>query len=181
MTAKIIKSLICYFVSFAVIGLYVLLLHFIGIAIWPEQTHGNIIKSPSRQIRGSFLLGQDFKHPEYFLGRPKQILDNQCNSQFYIGEYKNVISKRVSDLKGATTYVELVVPSASLLDPYISMEAALSQVRHIAKSKGIPETELEALVQSLALKSRWPFFSMNIVNTVRLNESLCKITTCRGF
>lgn len=168
----ITKGLILYFVCCMLIGAYMMIIHWLGIALWPEQARGSLIRSSSGEIRGSFLLGQTFTHPKYFKGRPKEVIDNQCNLQFYLAPYKDAIEARLAEDHGATKYAELIVPSASGLDPYISLRAALSQVPHVAKYRGVSEAELERVVLMHALKARWPFFDMDIVNVVRLNSSL---------
>lgn len=168
----ITKGLILYFACCMLIGAYMMIIHWVGLALWPTQTKGSLIKSSAGEIRGSFLLGQTFTHPQYFKGRPKEVIDNQCNLQFYLSPYKDAIEKRIVADSGVTKYAELVVPSASGLDPYISLEAALAQVPYVAKHRGISESQVEEVVHAHALKARWPFFDMNIVNVVRLNEGL---------
>lgn len=173
---NITKGLVIYFICCMLVGAYMMVIHWIGSAIWPDQTKGSLIHSPAGEIRGSFLLGQEFATPLYFQGRPKEIVKNQCNLQFYLFPYKEAIEKRIIASSGASfenkTYAELIVPSASGLDPYISLGAAISQAPDIARYREISEAELEKLVHAHTTKARWPFFDMDIVNVVKLNEAI---------
>ena len=67
---------------------------------------------------------------------------------------------------------ELVTASGSGLDPDISLEAALIQVKRIAAARHLPEANVQALVQSSIEKPLAGLFGTAKVNVLKLNIAL---------
>jgi K+-transporting ATPase ATPase C chain len=64
---------------------------------------------------------------------------------------------------------DLVMASASGLDPHISLESALIQVPVVAKTRNLPEEEIKALVLTESVDSP---FTGAYVNVLSLNRAL---------
>jgi K+-transporting ATPase ATPase C chain len=168
---NIIRSLALYTICCLLIATYTLFVYRIGMALWPDKTSGSLMFSRSGKIVGSSLLGQNFYSPSYFKSRPTKLVNEQCSLQFYLSDYKNIILSRIEE-SSEPINIEMIVPSASLLDPYISLEAALSQIPQVAKYADMSEKELENLVKLNSINAQWPFFDMSIVNITKLNAAI---------
>jgi K+-transporting ATPase ATPase C chain len=136
--------------------------------IFPKQAQGSLIEKDGKVV-GSVLIGQEFKSDKYFHGRPSATTApdpndatktvsapyNAANSGgSNLGPTSKALNDRVKEdvekLKAenpsAPVPVDLVTTSGSGLDPDISPEAALFQVRRIAKARNLPETRIRELV-----------------------------------
>lgn len=141
-----------------------------GIAgtIFPSQAQGSLIEKDGKTI-GSALIGQEFKDDKYFHGRPSVTTAadpndatktvpapyNAANSSgSNLGPTSKALSDRMSEdvarLKAenpaAPVPADLVMSTASGLDPHISPEAALFQVPRVAKSRKLAEDAVRKLV-----------------------------------
>ena len=67
---------------------------------------------------------------------------------------------------------DLVLASASGLDPHISVEAAMLQVPRIAKARGLQESEVQDALQGSAEGPLFGFLGNRRINVLRLNMSL---------
>ena len=90
----------------------------------------------------------------------------------------DAVKARIAALTAADPEIKLPVPadlvlsSASGLDPDISVDAALFQARRVARARGIPEERVTGLVQSLKLDRQWGLFGEPRVNVLALNLAL---------
>jgi K+-transporting ATPase ATPase C chain len=136
--------------------------------LFPWQAQGSLMERDGKVV-GSALIGQPFASERYFRGRPSATVApaaddpsksvpapyNAANSG---GSNLGPTSKDLADrLKGdidklrqenpaAPVPVDLVTASGSGLDPHISPEAALFQVRRVARARNMPEDRLRQLV-----------------------------------
>jgi K+-transporting ATPase ATPase C chain len=147
---------------------YPLALTAIAGVIFPTQAEGSLIEKDGKVI-GSALIGQEFKEDKYFHGRPSATLApdladstktvpapyNAANSGgSNLGPTSKALNDRVREdvekLKAenptAAVPIDLVTTSGSGLDPDISPEGALFQVRRVAKARNMPEDRVRALV-----------------------------------
>jgi K+-transporting ATPase ATPase C chain len=137
---------------------YPLLVTGVAKAAFPEKANGSLIVEGGK-VRGSRLIGQPFDDPKHFWGRlsataPSYNAASSTGSN--LGPTNQALTKaaqaRVEALRAADpgntapVPVDLVTASGSGLDPHISVAAAEYQVSRVARTRGIPETRVRALV-----------------------------------
>ena len=168
-----------FIVLFIITGLvYPLAVTLISGLLFPDQAHGNLIVDNNNRIIGSKLIGQNFTAPQYFQSRPSASgYDAGSSGGSNLGPTNPVllglVANRTSALReaGVTGPIpsDLVMASASGLDPHISLESALLQVPTVAKARNLPEKEIKALVLSESVDSP---FTGAYVNVLLLNRAL---------
>jgi K+-transporting ATPase ATPase C chain len=162
-----------------------------GIAqfLFPEKANGSMIKDEKGNIIGSELIGQTFSKPSYFQPRPSDAgngYDASNSGGSNLGPSSRKLKDRIKadterlisenpDAKGPVPS-ELVMASASGLDPHISPEAAMWQVQRIAKArKTDPETIRQITENSVNGRDMF-IFGEPMVNVLELNIELDRIT-----
>jgi K+-transporting ATPase ATPase C chain len=147
---------------------------------------GSIVMFQGKMV-GSELIGQNFKKPEYFHGRPSEVNNNAGNSGgSNLGPTNGVLIKRVQERadsfrsknglsKEQKVPADMVLESASGLDPHISVEAALLQARRVSGVRRLPESEVFALVKECTETPALGFFGRARVNVLNLNIRLDRL------
>ena len=166
-------------------------------AVFPAQANGSLIERDG-QVIGSDLIGQQFESDKYFHGRlsattapdpqdaSKSVPSpyNAANSGgSNLGPTSKTLADRVKDdvtkLKtenpSGSIPADLVTTSASGLDPHMSPEAAFFQVPRVAKTRNLPEAEVQALVAREVEGRLWGFLGEPRVNVLKLNLALDKL------
>jgi len=141
-----------------------------------SQANGSMVIVGST-VKGSRLIGQSFTSLKYFHGRPSAIekpydAGNSGGSNYgpsndkYLQEVDGRI-KQVRNQNGmsadAAIPADLVLASASGLDPHISLEAALLQAPRVAKARGLPEENVKRLVATTA-EGLWGPTRVNVLD-----------------
>lgn len=152
--------------------------------LFPWQANGSIMHKPDGSPIGSVLIGQPFSNPKYFWPRPSATADFPYNALASGGSNlgptnKDLIeqiagrvrSLRESGIQGSLP-ADLVTASGSGLDPHISPAAALVQIPRIAKTRNVPETDLQRLVQEHIGARQSGFLGAERVNVLELNLAL---------
>ena len=175
------KATLLFAVLFIITGLvYPMAVTLVSGLLFPNQAHGSLIVDNDNRIIGSTLIGQNFTASKYFHSRPSASgYDATASGGSNLGPTNPVllesIANRTSELKkaGITGQIpsDLVMSSASGLDPHISLESALIQVPVVAKARNIPEEEIKDLVLSESVDSP---FTEAYVNVLSLNMALDK-------
>lgn len=139
---------------------------------------------------GSELIGQAFKAPNYFWGRPSGVGYNPLPSGgSNLSPVSLALQKQAADntaaflaanpgAAGKPVPPEMVFASGSGLDPHITPGAALAQVERVAGARGFDSSrkkELVSLVTSLTERRGLGFLGENRVNVFKLNLGLDKI------
>jgi K+-transporting ATPase ATPase C chain len=167
-------------------GVYPLVVMGIGRVAFSHQAGGSLIVDKG-VVTGSELIGQSFTSARYFNSRPSAAgkgYDGTSSSGSNLGptskalvdRMKGDIAKYHAMNPGQSIPADLVTASASGLDPDISRAAALFQVPHLAKVRGISEARLTELVNASVDSPILPFLGDPHVNVLKLNRQLDAIT-----
>jgi K+-transporting ATPase ATPase C chain len=180
------RSLLAFLWLSIICGLiYPLVITLAAQTLFTEKAIGSIIKYRG-QIMGSQLIGQQFNSSQYFHGRPSAT-DPQYNasgsggSNLAPSSAKLIaqVQARVEQLRKENglplnSYVpaDLVLTSASGLDPHISPMSAKLQIQRIARERKISEAELEKIIQQNTEKPLLNIWGKERVNVLLLNLAL---------
>ncbi|WP_265131540.1 K(+)-transporting ATPase subunit C [Chryseobacterium oranimense] len=168
-------------VMLAVTGIYLLIVY-VGSKVLPTKGNAEIITQKGQKFYAN--IGQEFKSEKYFHGRPSSVNYNAAgsggsNKGPSNEEYLETVKKRIDTLKmnhpgmGNTKVpVELVTASGSGLDPDISEEGALYQIKKIAQVRNISEEKLKYLVKNQTEKPFLGLLGPSKVNVLKLNIAL---------
>jgi len=185
-----IKRSLLVFVGLSIIcGLiYPLIITLISQSIFPGESNAGLIKSGDRII-GSQLIGQQFTSPKYFHGRPSATdppydASNSGGSNLAPSSAKLLeqVKKRVAAVRkenelsaDAAVPADLVLTSASGLDPHISVDSALIQVQRIAKQRKMDDSDLQRIISQNAEQPFLGFWGKERINVLQLNLLLDRI------
>jgi K+-transporting ATPase ATPase C chain len=175
---SIVKFTLLMVVLFAVV--YPLAIY--GIAQFaPNHGKGETV-SVNGQVVGYQKIGQKFDKPNYFWGRPSAVDYNAAasagsNKGPSNPEYLALVQKRIDTFMIAHPYLkkseipsDMVTASGSGLDPNISPEGALIQVKRVAKVRNLSEEKVRVLVESKINKP--VLMGTSTVNVLELNVAL---------
>jgi len=176
-----------------IIGLvYPVFITAIAKLVFPAKSEGSVIIVDGGII-GSGLVGQDFKGPRYFWGRPSMTSEKPYNASASGGsnlgpmnpKLVENVKDRISALKAADPGNQLKIPiglvssSASGLDPHISPDAALYQVRRVAGARGLDQDIVEGLVRKSIEPRTFGILGEPRVNVLNLNIELDRLSDSR--
>ncbi len=174
---SILKLTVCTLILFAII--YPLAIY--GIAqVAPNQGKGETL-SVNGKVVGYSKIGQKFDKSNYFWGRPSAVDYNAAGSAGSNkgpsnAEYLALVQKRIDTLLLVHPYLkkseipaDMVTASGSGLDPNISVQGALIQVKRVAKERKLDDTKVKALVES---KINTAVVGPETVNVLELNVAL---------
>ena len=151
--------------------------------LFPRQAEGSLLVVNGK-VAGSELIGQMFTKPEYFHGRPSAADYDAANSSAsnmgpsnakFLDQVRGRVEQVRSDYKllpGAPVPPDLVLASASGLDPDITPEAAMIQVARVAATRGLPEEQIERLVRQHIEPPQFGLWGQRRVNVLKLNLAL---------
>jgi len=154
-------------------------------SLFPAQAAGSLVLVDGKPV-GSSLIGQNFSDPKHFWGRPSATAPMAYNAAASGGSNQgplnpaltDAVKARIEALRAADpgntapVPVDLVTASASGLDPHITPAAAAWQVPRIARARGLPAAEVEALVARLTESPLVGFLGEPRVNVLALNLAL---------
>lgn len=169
---------------------YPLLVNTLAALAFPWVAGGSIVERDGKPV-GSVLIGQNFTAPEYFWGRPSATAPQPYNGMASSGSnlgpsnpaLADAVRARIATLQAADPQSKLPVPadlvlaSASGLDPDISVAAAVYQIPRIARARTIPPEVLRELVQQSTRDRQWGIFGDPRVNVLALNIALDAMTS----
>ncbi len=156
---------------------------------FPAKANGSLIMKDGK-IAGSELIGQKFDSSIYFWSRPSAIDYNPIPSgASNLGPTSDKLKKQVTERRilfatknsiADTTVIpkEMIFASASGLDPHISPEAALLQLRRVAMARNLNETQRQKVQQLIKNKTEEPqyfLFGEPRINVFELNLALDSI------
>ena len=155
---------------------------------FPLQAEGSLIRMDGTLV-GSQLIGQSFTDPKYFWARPSATTPQPYNAVASSGSNLGPLNPALVDQVKANAKrlrdadpdnrqpipVELVTASASGLDPEISQAAAEYQAARVARARGIPVAEVQALVAAHTKGRVSGLLGERRVNVLELNLALSKL------
>ncbi|MDX1933674.1 MAG: potassium-transporting ATPase subunit KdpC [Capsulimonadales bacterium] len=168
---------------------------------FPKQARGSLIEQNGTVI-GSELIGQPFTRPEYFHPRPSAAgsgYDAANSSGTNLGPTSKKLIEGLPDdpatkdadesyagvrqlaeayrqenglSAGAPVPADAVTRSGSGLDPHIGPENALLQAGRVARTRGLSEEQVRALIAQHTEGRTLGVLGEPRVNVVRLNHAL---------
>ena len=174
-----------------VLGLaYPLLVTGVGQLVFNHNANGQLVRVDD-EVVGSAIIGQSFTDadgaalPEWFQSRPSAAgagYDGGASSGSNYGpENEDLIGAigarqaAIEELDGVQRGdipADAVTASSSGLDPHVSPEYALLQVPRVALARGLPESQVRDLVESLVQGRDLGYLGEPTVNVLRLNIAL---------
>ena len=164
---------------------YPLLVTGIAQTVFPQQANGSLVVVDGKTV-GSALIGQTFTDPGHFWGRPSATGPMPYNAVNSAGSnlaptapaLTDAVKARVAALRAADpgntapVPVDLVTASASGLDPHISRAAADYQAARVARTRGLPLAQVQALVAQHTQGRALSFIGEARVHVLQLNLAL---------
>jgi K+-transporting ATPase ATPase C chain len=181
---KILQSLRIYVVFTVLLGLvYPVAVTIFAQVSMPYQADGSLIRKGDTVV-GSKFIGQSFVELKYFQGRPSA---NNCDGTNSGAENLGPTSKKLMDATQAKITkvrqdnwlksdagipADMVLSSASGLDPHISPENAALQAGRVAKIRGIPLGSVKKLINDNTDPDFVGIWGCQGVNVLELNIAL---------
>ncbi len=185
-----VKQAILVLVVFSVLcGLvYPLFMTAVSQFLFPWRSNGSIIILGNRVV-GSEFIGQRFKSPKYFHGRPSATdpayhanASSGSNSGPSNAKFRDEVMKRIEEVRNENGLpsnipipADLVLASASGLDPHISVESAMLQVKRIARERGVSESKVKEMVSQSIEHRLLGIWGQPRVNVLKLNLAMDKL------
>ncbi|MDQ0611221.1 K+-transporting ATPase ATPase C chain [Variovorax sp. W1I1] len=154
-------------------------------AVFPKEAAGSLIVLDGTTV-GSKLIGQNFSDPKHFWGRPSATAPQPYNASASGGANQGPLNPALTDATKARVEalraadpgntapvpVDLVTASASGLDPDISPAAAHYQAARVARVRGVPVEQINALIEKNTQGALWGLLGESRVNVLALNLAL---------
>ncbi len=155
--------------------------------LFPKQANGSVIELNGK-IVGSSLVGQNFVSEQYFHSRPSPVnynVDGVAGSNLAVSnpELQKQIKERTLQFARNNQILEQQVPpemitaSGSGIDPDISPESALLQVKRVAQQRVLSEQKVRDLVQQQIQPVQLGLYGQARVNVLQLNIALDQLSS----
>jgi K+-transporting ATPase ATPase C chain len=163
---------------------YPVVMTLISELVFPSQAGGSMVFVGGRSV-GSSIIGQMWKKPQYFHGRPSAAgngYDPTSTGATNLGPTSKklvdstraaivALQKENPDAVGEVP-MDLVTTSASGLDPDISPEGAYFQAPRVAKARHMTVDAVRAIITSHIVPRTFGFLGEPHVNVMQLNLAL---------
>jgi K+-transporting ATPase ATPase C chain len=155
----------------------VITLPMLGLArlVAPDAATGSLLRRGD-QVVGSRLIGQTFQSPRYLQGRPAGAPNLAPSNP----ELAARVAEAASGWKLAGVSQpapDLLLDSASGVDPHISLAAARQQFPRLARERQLPIADLEALLPRVQEGPMGLQAAQPVVNVLRFNLALDNLRT----
>jgi len=161
---------------------YPLLITGIASLFFSQSANGDLVQKDQNLV-GSMLISQKFESPQYFSPRPSAIGYNPLPSGGSQRSQNSIDLKKVYDerLKALQTLnpeqnekppQDLLFASGSGLDPHISPESALYQMKRVAHARNINLDEMTKIVKGMTHDRQFGIFGEPTINVLELNLAL---------
>lgn len=179
-----LRSCILLFLTVVVLSLvYTYFITWGAQTFMPYQAGGSLLYVNGTVV-GSELIGQNFSSPGYFHSRPSAVnydatSSGGSNYGATSAKLMDLVKQRVAKVRSennlgpnASVPADLVLASASGLDPHISVDGAMIQVQRIARARGLSESAVKALVDRHTEYPQFGFLGQTRINVLKLNIAL---------
>ena len=139
----------------------------------PDAANGSLLRRGD-EVVGSRLIGQTFSSPRYLQGRPAGAPNLAASNPELAARVAE--AARTWELAGVSQPApDLLLDSASGVDPHVSLESARQQFPRLARERQLSVAQLEVLMSQvqegpLGLQAAQP-----VVNVLRFNLALDKL------
>lgn len=183
------QAILVFFIFSILCGLvYPLFMTAVSRFLFPWRSNGSIIILGNRAV-GSEFIGQRFKSSKYFHGRPSATdpayhasASSGSNCGPSNAKFRDEVMKRIEEVRnenGLSSNIpipaDLVLASASGLDPHISVESAMLQVKRIARERGVSESKVKEMVSQSIEHRLLGIWGQPRVNVLKLNLAMDKL------
>ncbi|MGQ2992316.1 MAG: potassium-transporting ATPase subunit KdpC [Brevundimonas sp.] len=150
---------------------------------FPDQAGGSLIRDAGGRVVGSALIGQPFAEARYLHPRPSAAgdgYDASASSGSNLGPLNPDLAERVKteadalrgEAGGAAIPADAVTTSASGLDPDVSPAYARLQAARVARARGVPVQEVQAVIDANTRGALFGFIGQPRVNVLLTNRAL---------
>ena len=167
-------------------GVYPLAVWAGGQALFADKANGSLVTDKDGTVRGSLLLAQNFASDKYFQPRLSAAGTGYDATSSSGTNYGPTSQKLNDSIKAAVAAyrtannlaadaavpADAVTSSGSGLDPHISLANASLQAARVAKARGLPLPQVQALIAQTARDRDWGIFGEPTVNVLQLNLAL---------
>ena len=154
----------------------------LGRVLFPYQATGSIIEHDGEAV-GSALIPQPFVADGYFQARPSgPNYDPMAAAGSNQARTNPDLRKRIDEARAAVAAregiapesvpIELITQSGGGLDPHITPDGARVQAARVAKARGLPASQVEALIAQHTEGPQFGLFGQPRVNVLELNLAL---------
>jgi potassium-transporting ATPase KdpC subunit len=188
MWQPIIKSIKLIVICTVVTGLiYPFAMTGLAQLLFPVQANGSLLMNTDGVVVGSELIGQNFQSDQYFHGRPSAAGDDGYDAMSSGGSNLGPTSDKlvsqvrdnINDVRKTNNMLDstevpsdLVLASASGLDPHITPEAAYVQARRVAEKRHMDVKTVDNLIKEHIETKQLGFLGEDKVNVLVLNRAL---------
>lgn len=157
----------------------------LGQVLFPDQANGSMIIENNR-VLGSSLVAQPFVQTQYFHPRPSASKYDPMtmagsNMARTNPELNKIVDERLNHIavqeqvEKSRIPADLVTASGSGIDPEISVQSAMIQVKRIANERHLSEPIVMKLVQEYTIQPSFGLLGKARVNVLELNLALDQI------
>ncbi|MCY6410748.1 potassium-transporting ATPase subunit KdpC [Acinetobacter sp. VNH17] len=150
--------------------------------IFPEQANGSLIEHQGKMV-GSALVAQPFTGQQYFHPRPSAVSYNPqsvggSNLAVSNPDLQQQITERRTEfahengINPQDVPNEMLTASGSGIDPDISPQSALLQLKRVAQHRQLTEQQVENVVKQHIQPKQFGLFGQERVNVLQLNLAL---------
>jgi K+-transporting ATPase ATPase C chain len=153
--------------------------------LFRDAAAGSLVTDGKGRVVGSALVGQPFKNPAYFQGRPSAAgngYDATASGGSNLGpssaKLRDRVAADVDRLRKENPDAPLPIPadlvtaSASGLDPHVTPAGAAWQIPRVARARGVDPERIRRLVDHLTEGRQLGWLGEPRVNILSLNLAL---------